>query len=294
MNRLILAIILILMPVSASAMIINDTDGDKATITVENNHTSLDVHVANDPQLDLSAGDHGSATVVIHKFGEAGDCDNSEGYLDVWDGVAESREINTYTFSTSANIMYISSSDNGDTQDMEVQGLDSSWEPSVQTVTLTGQTVATFSTMIRVFRVKNLGTTDNAGNVYVGTTSSVTAGVPDDPATVRAIMGIGNNQTLMAIWTCRSGATCYMYNFYTGLSRRTTVSAIIELRIRPVGGVFQLKHRDSISSVGTSHFQHMYTVPQKISAKSDVKMRVECNANDTGVSAGFEIIVVPN
>ena len=77
----------------------------------------------------------------IHKFGEAPDFDTGDGFVTVWDGADDgSTDAMQYTYSASADIGILSSSNGGDTQTVEVQGLDSSWNALTQTFTLNGQT----------------------------------------------------------------------------------------------------------------------------------------------------------
>ena len=71
----------------------------------------------------------------IHKFGRAPDFDTGDGDVTVWDGAndALTNEMQ-YNYSTTAIIDSIASSDNGDTQAIEIQGLDADYALTLQTV----------------------------------------------------------------------------------------------------------------------------------------------------------------
>lgn len=228
----------------------------------------------------------------IHKFGEAQNVDDGVD-VDIWDGSTISTSLRTYVFSAAADIDRLSSSDNGDTQSIEVQGLDTNWDLVVQTITLTGQTsVALTTSLRRVFRLKNEGSTDNAGNIYCFVNVATTAGVPNTIGNTRAIIQIGNNQTLMAVYTVPNGKTGYLSRFFMSNSNRMSQVSDVSLLVRPVGGVFQLKSRTAIGTDGTSHIQHLYDVPEVVAAKSDIIMEANSSANDGIVSAGFDIILI--
>lgn len=236
-------------------------------------------------------------TTFIHKFGAALDFDVGDGFVSIWDGAEDNTawENMTYTYSTSADIDTISSDDNGDTQDLEIQGLDTNYDLVTQTITLTGQTPASLTTnLIRVFRLKNVNSTDNAGHVfcYVGT-DGATNGVPDTADDVRAVIHPGNNQTLMAIFTIPNGKTGYMRDWYasTAGAKRDSQHSI-KLLARPFGQVFQLKHLSNISVTGTSYIQHKYDDPEVFSAKTDIEMRADTDQDIAGVAAGFDIVLV--
>jgi len=207
----------------------------------------------------------------------------------------------TYTYSATADIGILSSSNAGDTQDVEIRGLDTSGNMLTQTFTLNGQTdvdlSATGNDYKRVFRMKNQGSTDFAGNIYLRTNGSTqTSGVPDTANTVRAIVQNGNNQTLMSIYTVPTGKTAYLDAFFAseGGSSRST-NYIIRIKARPSGGVFQLKHKTSISSGATSHFNHPHLVPEKFDAGTDIEFTAEITEaaiTAADVSTGFDIILV--
>ena len=112
------------------------------------------------------------------------------------------------------------------TTDIEVQGLDTNWDLVTQTITLTGQTRKALTTdLIRVFRMKNVGATAFVGNVFCYVNGGgLSVGVPDTEADVRAVMQIGNEQTLMALYSIPNGKTGYLSSFYFSNSGTEEIS----------------------------------------------------------------------
>ena len=168
----------------------------------------------------------------------------------------------------------------------------------VQTVTLTGQTRAALTTSLRrVFRAKNVNSTDLSGHViiYENDTTTVVPGVPDDPTLIRAVVQPGNNQTEMAVFTVPAGKTGYMRSWYcstAGAKRSSTHT--MNLLARPFGGVFQLKHKANISVAGTGYIHHEYVEPEVFSEKTDIEIRMDTDQDIAGVAAGFDIVLVDN
>ena len=253
--------------------------------------------------LEIARGNIAGMT-FIHKFGEAPDFDTGDNFVDVWDGANDSAAVdqNLYVYSTSADIDSLSSSNAGDTQKIEVQGLDGNYNLVTQTITLTGQTTKSLNTnLLRVFRMKNVGSTNLAGNLYCYVSGGVvTAGVPQTDADVRAIIslhatGDSHNQTLMALYTIPAGKTGYLCSFYaSSIGAIKTAVKEIHLDIRPFGQVFQSKHTSSLTDTGTSHFLHHYSIPEVIPTKADIRMQADTDVSGAGVSAGFDLILVDN
>ena len=129
---------------------------------------------------------------IVNKFGQNSDI-GTGAYEDVWDGGA------TYSYPAdgTATIANIRSTDAADTMDIEVQGLDINGDLVVQTETLTGTTPVNLSTPLwRIFRMKNISSVDNVGDISAqNSTASI----------IYAIIQIGNNQTLMALYTIPAG-----------------------------------------------------------------------------------------
>lgn len=232
---------------------------------------------------------------LVHKFGEAENIDPADAFVDVWDGSNDSNALKTYTFSTTADIDYLVSANNGDTQDIEVQGLDTNWDLTIQTITLTGQTkVALTTALIRVFRMKNMGTTDLSGNVYCFVDCTVTAGVPQTAANIRSIVQSSNNQTLMAIYCIPNGKTGYVYRRWAAIASKISGYSTLRSLARPTGGVFQLKYSSALATTGNSVDEQIFPFPMKMGQKTDLKMMADASANNMAVSAGFDILLIDN
>jgi len=249
------------------------------------------------PALQIATGELTGITYV-HKFGSAPNFDTGDLLVTIWDGADDAFiDAMNLTYSTTADIDTISSSDNSDTQLIEIQGLDANWNLVKQTKTLTGTTEATLDTpLLRVFRMKNLGATDNAGHIYVYVNDISVGGVPALSTDVRAIMQPGNNQTLMASYTIPNGKKGYLTSFYAGNNGAKKSSDYeIELRLRPTGGVFQIKHLSSLFEDGISQWNYMYQVPEPLAAKTDIEMRgqaLTAAITEATLAAGFDLILV--
>ena len=237
----------------------------------------------------------------IHKFGEAPDFDTGDGEVTIWDGANDGTiDAMVYTYSTTNDIDSVISSSVSDVGDVEIQGLDTDYVLTNQTVTLTGQTrVAIPTPLRRVFRMKNVGSTNFVGNVCTYITNAPTTSGDVDLATdVRSCVNNGNNQTLMAIYTIPAGKTGYLRSFFastSGGSRSTNYK--IKLLARPLGQVFQLKHVASLVDSGTSHFNHEYVEPEVFAEKTDIHMTAETTESAISASAvacGFDIVIVDN
>lgn len=257
---------------------------------------SNNLRVANaEDGLAISKGDV-TGLSFTHKFGNAPDFDTGDNEITIWDGANDAGlAAMAYTYSSTADIDRLSSSDNGDTQDIEVQGLDTNYDLVNQTITLTGQTpVALTTSLIRVFRLKNVGSTDLAGDCYCFVNGATTGGVPDTATDVRAVILIGNNQTEMAVYTVPNGKTGYLRSWFAASAgAKKATNYVMKLQARPDGQVFQLKHRTSVSD--GFPYQHEYVEPEVFAAKTDIAMTAQVTAagiTDASVSAGFDIVLV--
>jgi hypothetical protein len=225
----------------------------------------------------------------INKFGENNDVDSGAAE-DIWN------QGGLMTYSTIADIDTISSSQAADSQQIEIQGLDSNYNLSTQIATLDGQNKVTISpSLIRVFRMKNLSSTDLTGIVYCYVDSAITNGVPNDTTKIRAIINATDNQTLMSHYTIPAGKTGFMSNFVTTIGRTITSVAHMHLNIREFGKSFAVKASFDLDSSSTSIYLRKYEPYLKIDAKSDIKFTcASVTANNTVITAQYDLIIVDN
>jgi len=247
----------------------------------------------NDFYLEVAKGNvagHSS----INKFGS--NIDIADGTEEpVWSGSG------AYTFSTTADITHIVSSNTGDNgKVVEVQGLNASWEVIVQEKALgspatTG--VALTTPLIRVFRMRFLDAATNVGVVQCGVgavTSAFTAG------NLRAQMDAGNGQTLMAIYTVPAGKTAYMTKYYAsivgdpGPPARAPDYSIFRLYVADRANSYapQLKHAVGGAMVGTSLVEHEFLPAGPATEKSDIYITAQPEGDIGSVSAGFDLVLV--
>ena len=227
---------------------------------------------------------------VVEKFGENPDIDTATDPEDIWSHGG------LYTFSTSADIDSVSSSSASDTNEVTIQGLDSNWALVTQTVTLTGQTRKALTTpLIRCFRAWNSNSVDYVGDIHVYVDTTLSGGVPVDTTKIRAEITIGSGQTEMCIYTIPAGKTGYFLGGYTTMSRTGSNSAVFTSKIREFGGAFRTVSRVSCIGAGSSSWNYQYPVGLAIPEKTDVLLRCEeVDANGTGVSGGFTILLKDN
>lgn len=227
---------------------------------------------------------------IVNKFGFNADIATDE--ETIWD------QGGSYSYLSSASVLKVSSSSANDTSDgtgartVQVYGVDSDYNEINEIVTLNGQTaVNTSNSFLRVYRaiVRTAGSGEkNAGDIYVGD-GTVTSGVP---ATKYAKILVGNNQTLMALWTVPSGYTGYLYQFdCSSGSTAANKFQTIKLFIRPENEVFQVK---DVQTIHNSNIVLDYGVPLKINEKSDIEVRAFASSGTDAVSANFSIIYKKN
>ena len=280
-------------------LIANQTNGTQRI--VEYRSTGVEVcTLAQDPLLAVA---HGSKPLLskvssVNKFGATTDFDTADGEVTVWDGAEDGAawELMRYVYSTTADIDSISSSDNGDTVDIQIQGLNTSGDLVTQTITLQGQTRVPLTTNLkRVFRAINVGATNLAGHVIIYKNGALTGGVPDTNADIRCVIHPENNQTEMAIYTIPTGKTGYIRRIYgSSAGASKTTKYIFRLYARPSGQVFQLKFKESIGDEESMEKPYeVFLGP--FTAMTDIEMTCELTAAGViGASTivGFDIILV--
>lgn len=284
----------------------DDAELVKAVLTAKVNGGGFDnIGATTSGNLRVTDAENGLAiakgdvvdTTFIHKFGQAPDFDVLDGFVTVWDGARddEGYESMEYIYSTSADIDTLSSDDGGNTQDIEVQGLDVNYDVVVQTKTLNGLNKVVLDTpLIRVFRLKNVNSTDISGHVFVSVDGTLTDGTPTS-TNVRAVISGDNNQTLMAVYTIPAGKTGYMREWYASTAgAKKDSSHTIKVLARPFEQVFQLKHIANIGVTGTSYIKHTYIEPEVLTEKTDIEIRMNTDQDVSGVASGFDIVLVDN
>ena len=227
---------------------------------------------------------------AVNKFGRNSDiaAGTTE---DIWDGSA------LYSFPATA--LMTSMSQTADQVAMrgatiEVQGLDANFAAVTQNATLDAAnttTVVTLTTaLIRVYRMKVLGNVVSTSPIRCHN-----AGETQD----YAIIGTGNNQTLMAIYTVPAGKTAYMTSWYASMNPAankdpTTMQLNLWARDNANSYESQLKHTMGLDPDATSYWRHCFEPYNRFTEKTDLYVDGTTVGKAADISAGFDLILVTN
>lgn len=241
----------------------------------------------NDLLAKLQIAD-GTATgySFVNKFGRNPDID-AAAEEDVWDGGG------SYTWATGAETVNVVSTDVNDTsagtgaRTVEIFGLDSSYDEISETITLNGTTnVESSNSYLRLHRM--IVRTAGSGGMNAGAISATQS----SSAIKMAQINIGNNQTLMAVYTIPNGKDAFILQLTMSVNKATSVGSNMYFRVRPLNEVFQIKNITGGHSNGSTRVERSFPVPLAIAAKSDLIISADSSANNADISATMDILLV--
>ncbi len=268
------------------------------------------VFVATEPGVALGVSDpsqevpRGNIPGVssINKYGRSTNVDNGI-ETDVWDRANAVDDQDVWIAPTIARVHQIvssSASDDGSpagvgARTIEILGL-RSWDTKEvsEIITLNGVTdVPTVNSYVIIHRMRVL--TKGATSVNVG----VITATADVDATVTAQINAGIGQTRMAIYGIPSSQKAYMPSYYASVIKNAaSVRIMIDLMYNPEPDAeltnFLNAHTFGLDSDGSGDIQHRFTPYREFVGPTILKVRGNSSANDSDVSAGFDLILVDN
>ena len=191
-----------------------------------------------------------------------------------------------YAYPSSAVKMTATSTDGANDEDVQVtiQGLDADYNQLSETVTLNGSgTQETNSFFLRVFRAFIEGSQEPSGTINITNTG-----------TTYARITLGENQTLMCIWTVPAGYTAYLLQKdVTCLTEANNKFGTLRLVSRTPGGVFRTHDKFSLAN---AHTEIVYSIPVPYSDKTDIEVRAIGSSSNSAlhVSATLDIVYIQN
>ena len=227
----------------------------------------IDLNKSTIPYLTISTGRYADLTSA-HVFGYVDEVTSSS----VPESISSQGGL--YPFLSSASQLSIVSTAN-DTMDVTIKGLDSNHDEITETITLTGTTVVTTTTLF--LRVYNMMT--SANNV-----GDITASVGAD---VLAEIEAGESNSLMAVYTIPRGYTGYLVAVDVSVNKGH--DAIVSMYARATGDNFKVQYT---SDVYESAYSYKPVTPIKLPEMTDIDFRVTGVENsNTRVACGFELVL---
>ena len=226
----------------------------------------------------------------VHKFGShpsvPQDADFNNQYT-IWDG-----ETNYQYPNDSGETIQIVSDNTTDNQIVFIQGLDENFNLKSEEINLNGTTPVNLTGLwSRVFRAYNNDSSDFQGNICVIKSGTWTG---SSSPNIYAKILVGNNQSLMSVYTIPSEYTGYLLKFSITAQNTGSSSAIgytLHMVTRQYGKVFRVLAR---TSAGTTYsIQEDYPFPLKLEPKTDIMFNVvNANGNNGSVNCDFDIALV--
>lgn len=228
---------------------------------------------------------------VIHKFGNNPDIDSGSGFETLWNGGGEYTGFNA-TVAETVEVLSSSADDAAagtGARTIELRGLGPGFVEQTETVVLNGVTpVDSAGTFLRMDRAVIL--TAGSGGENVG---EITVRQKTTQANVFAVMPATTNRTLIAAYTIPAGKVGYILSGFASLSKKQSATCVVRARFRMPGGVFQVVEIFAINSTGTSYvYRDFHTPLIRLPAGTDFFIEADSDTNDTGVSGGFELVLV--
>ncbi len=232
----------------------------------------------------------------VGKFGRNTDIDNANNE-DIWDGGG------IWVAPTTARTHDIASDSTSDAsggvgaRTVRVYGL-TDWDTAEisEAVTMNGTSnVATSNAYVIIHRMRVMtwgATSVNVGKITATaqTDGTVTARISDSP--------INFGQTQMAIYGVPSTQTAYVLSAYSDVLRNsgtTKVDNHLLVNPRPDAVLDHFITKDTFVSLNTvGHTQSPYPAYKTFAGPCIIKMQADVSANNTDVSAGFNLILADN
>ena len=190
-----------------------------------------------------------------------------------------------YTYPTSAVKMTATSAGGADDEFVEITmvGLDADYNEVSEVVTLDGTGVGESSTFfLRLYRAFVSGSQAPTGNVTIANSS-----------TTYAQITLGENQTLMAVYTVPAGHTLYITE---GIATHGTDTSGAFMTVRFVTKKSNSVFRTAVKvDIVGGELIFPFTNPLKVEEKTDIEVRAKCSKNqNNAMSAVFQGVLIKN
>lgn len=179
------------------------------------------------------------------------------------------------TVQTTAANDSVVTTDNG--VSITVVGLDENYNPTSDTITISGSTGTGTVIFKRVFRA------------YTSATNTAQFRVSRGGVEVLRI-NIGKAQTLMAIYTVPAGKVGFLMKGTSSI--QSGADATVDMFVRQSGiGAFRIGHTLEVSGTG-GQYLYDFTCPPRLPEKTDIDIRATMRSNNARVTAAFDMILL--
>ena len=238
----------------------------------------------NDSFLARAAAGRVPGHEVVQMVGQNPDIDDGQ-TEDVWaqGGFVE--------WSTEPENWMISSSNAGDTMSVYYDALTTDYARIQGSVPLSGQTTVAVGDFLRINSLFVLGSTANAGNIYLAVRSASTNGTPDTRP-IRARILPGKNRAEQAFYTVPAGHSAFLKSYTVNGYVDAAAGMLFEYLVKRPGVGWMSAHIVGVAARGKAiHQQSCWCY---FPAMSDIRIQATANGNNNFDAVGRSVFVVVN
>ena len=243
---------------------------------------------ANDYFVDVARG-LVTGHSLVHVFGENPDID--AGLEDLWGGGGDYTGFDA----TTAETVDVTSSSANDTaagtgaRTVRLYGLDGSLAEQTEDITMNGTSdVVSANTYLRLDKVMVLTAGsggENAGAITVHQTTTT--------ANVFAEVPAGFNHSMISAYTIPAGKTGFFLDWFVEMAGGNNASSQCRLRVRPSGGVFNVKEVVALEDGGDTAIHRPYKAPKNsLAAGSDIVISADSDTANAAISGGYTLLLI--
>ncbi len=198
----------------------------------------------------------------------------------------------TYTYLTADTELFISSSSASDTNiGLSIEGMTADFVVKNIPFTFTGgQVQQSIGSFFRVFRITVISGSAPLGDLYCAETDTLTGGVPDTDAKIKAKIMPNVNITRSGLFTVPANHTMYIVRFIS--HTRKNKDAVIRPVVRPNGfpGFIETTQFPTFQS----SFELILEPSFVVNEKTDLEFKASSATNGTEVVANAGYILIDN
>ena len=98
---------------------------------------------------------------------------------------------------------------------------------------------------------------------------------------------------MIAAFTIPAGHRGFFIHWFGSMDKKTAATSVVRLRSAPYGQSSQVKEELAVGTNSSGGINREFKAPKdSLSERDDIRVDADTDANNTGISAGFDILLI--